>query len=305
MAAAIPWSRRTRRSAPHAACRSTTPSIRETHHPVPPEPRFAADLGFLGNRLPDREARVDEFFLHAARARRATASCSAAAAGATSRCRPTSPMWATSTPATTTRSTARRAPCSTSAARAWRATASRRRRGCSRRPAPAPASSPTRGTASSSSSSRNARCCWPRTARRWRRTCGRSIRSARGDRRARHRRVLAEHTYAHRAAQVEALLDRRQDDGSGDGRRHEPPAHRHARALDHLVLGQRPRHHLSRPGARACARAATTCCSWSATCRGTPAIATCRIRLMAAPRSTAARTTSKRGFHRTCARRIW
>jgi spore maturation protein CgeB len=34
-----------------------------THHPVPPDPRFAADLAFLGNRLPDREARVEEFFL--------------------------------------------------------------------------------------------------------------------------------------------------------------------------------------------------------------------------------------------------
>jgi spore maturation protein CgeB len=38
----------------------------ETHHPVAPEPRFAADLAFLGNRLPDREARVEEFFLGAA-----------------------------------------------------------------------------------------------------------------------------------------------------------------------------------------------------------------------------------------------
>jgi spore maturation protein CgeB len=37
-----------------------------THHPVAPDPRFEADLGFLGNRLPDREARVDEFFLRAA-----------------------------------------------------------------------------------------------------------------------------------------------------------------------------------------------------------------------------------------------
>ncbi|MEJ1158624.1 CgeB family protein [Prosthecomicrobium sp. N25] len=35
----------------------------QTHHPVPPEPRFAADLTFLGNRLPDREARVEQFFL--------------------------------------------------------------------------------------------------------------------------------------------------------------------------------------------------------------------------------------------------
>lgn len=38
-----------------------------THHPVEPDPRFAADLSFLGNRLPDREARVDQFFLSAAR----------------------------------------------------------------------------------------------------------------------------------------------------------------------------------------------------------------------------------------------
>jgi spore maturation protein CgeB len=37
-----------------------------THHPVPPDPAFAADLAFLGNRLPDREARVEEFFLRAA-----------------------------------------------------------------------------------------------------------------------------------------------------------------------------------------------------------------------------------------------
>jgi spore maturation protein CgeB len=38
----------------------------ETHHRVPPDARFAAELAFLGNRLPDREARVDEFFLRAA-----------------------------------------------------------------------------------------------------------------------------------------------------------------------------------------------------------------------------------------------
>jgi spore maturation protein CgeB len=37
-----------------------------THHPVPAEERFRADLSFLGNRLPDREARVEEFFLRAA-----------------------------------------------------------------------------------------------------------------------------------------------------------------------------------------------------------------------------------------------
>ncbi|QIK78578.1 glycosyltransferase [Sphingomonas piscis] len=39
-----------------------------THHPVAPDQRFTADLSFLGNRLPDREARVEEFFLSAAAA---------------------------------------------------------------------------------------------------------------------------------------------------------------------------------------------------------------------------------------------
>ncbi|HYE04680.1 MAG TPA: glycosyltransferase [Planctomycetota bacterium] len=37
-----------------------------THHPVARDPRFACDLAFLGNRLPDREARVESFFLAAA-----------------------------------------------------------------------------------------------------------------------------------------------------------------------------------------------------------------------------------------------
>ena len=41
----------------------------DTHHPVPPEPKFDADLAFLGNRLPDREARVEDFFLEPAAAR--------------------------------------------------------------------------------------------------------------------------------------------------------------------------------------------------------------------------------------------
>lgn len=34
-----------------------------THHPVQPNPQYAGLLGFLGNRLPDREQRVREFFL--------------------------------------------------------------------------------------------------------------------------------------------------------------------------------------------------------------------------------------------------
>ncbi|MCW2285346.1 spore maturation protein CgeB [Rhodoblastus acidophilus] len=39
----------------------------DTHFPVPAEPRFACDLAFLGNRLPDREHRVETFFLAPAR----------------------------------------------------------------------------------------------------------------------------------------------------------------------------------------------------------------------------------------------
>jgi spore maturation protein CgeB len=38
-----------------------------THHPVRPDARFNGQLGFLGNRLPDREARVREFFFGPAR----------------------------------------------------------------------------------------------------------------------------------------------------------------------------------------------------------------------------------------------
>jgi spore maturation protein CgeB len=38
----------------------------DVHFPVAPDPRFGSDLSFLGNRLPDREARVGEFFIDAA-----------------------------------------------------------------------------------------------------------------------------------------------------------------------------------------------------------------------------------------------
>ncbi|MCK6530078.1 glycosyltransferase [Myxococcota bacterium] len=38
----------------------------DVHHPTRADPRFEGDLGFLGNRLPDREARVEEFFLRPA-----------------------------------------------------------------------------------------------------------------------------------------------------------------------------------------------------------------------------------------------
>jgi spore maturation protein CgeB len=40
----------------------------DTHHPAERDPAFAADLGLLANRLPDREARIEEFFLRPAAA---------------------------------------------------------------------------------------------------------------------------------------------------------------------------------------------------------------------------------------------
>lgn len=40
----------------------------ETHYPVSSEERFLSDMAFLGNRLPDRESRVYEFFIHVAHA---------------------------------------------------------------------------------------------------------------------------------------------------------------------------------------------------------------------------------------------
>jgi spore maturation protein CgeB len=38
----------------------------ETHYPVPADPALQCDLAFVGHRLPDRERRVEEFFLRAA-----------------------------------------------------------------------------------------------------------------------------------------------------------------------------------------------------------------------------------------------
>jgi spore maturation protein CgeB len=40
----------------------------DTHFPVPAEESFQCDLAFVGNRMPDREARVEQFFFAAAEA---------------------------------------------------------------------------------------------------------------------------------------------------------------------------------------------------------------------------------------------
>lgn len=39
----------------------------ETHHPAPASARYRADLSLLANRLPDREARIEQFFFEPAR----------------------------------------------------------------------------------------------------------------------------------------------------------------------------------------------------------------------------------------------
>jgi spore maturation protein CgeB len=66
MAAGRRWWRPTRASARGAACRSTTRSTPRRTIPVPPRSALRLRPRFLGNRLPDREARVEEFFLHPA-----------------------------------------------------------------------------------------------------------------------------------------------------------------------------------------------------------------------------------------------
>jgi spore maturation protein CgeB len=47
----------------HAVYNALDPT---THHPVAPDDRFRADVALLANRLPDREARIEEFFLRPA-----------------------------------------------------------------------------------------------------------------------------------------------------------------------------------------------------------------------------------------------
>jgi len=47
----------------HAVYNAVDP---ETHFPVAPREQFQCDLAFVGNRLPDREQRVEEFFIRSA-----------------------------------------------------------------------------------------------------------------------------------------------------------------------------------------------------------------------------------------------
>jgi len=111
----------------------------DTHHPVAADQRFNADLTFIGNRLPDREARVDAFFFTAHTARPRSAFCSVGPVGMIM---PARAMCSNSAMCQQMRimpSTAARGRCSISAARVWPRPAFPRRHASSRQPAPAPA----------------------------------------------------------------------------------------------------------------------------------------------------------------------
>ena len=120
-----------------AACRSTTRSIPTPTTRSTAEPRFACRPR-LSRQPPARPRGAGRGVLPRARGAccPSAASCSAATAGTTRRCRRTSRISAMSTRTSTTRSTARRWRCSTSPATAWPTSASRRRPACSRRRAP-------------------------------------------------------------------------------------------------------------------------------------------------------------------------
>ena len=83
-----------------------------THHPVAPDPRFAATWAFSATGCPDREARVEEFFLPAAALLPGERFLLGGSGWGDKADAPERRLTsATSTPPTTTRSTARRAPC--------------------------------------------------------------------------------------------------------------------------------------------------------------------------------------------------
>ena len=112
----------------------------ETHHPVASDTRFEADLSFMANRLPDREARVEQFFLDAA-ARLPQRRFLLGGSGWGDKPMPSNVDYVghVYTARPQRGSTARRSPCSMSPATAWPPSAFPRPRGCSRRPGPAPA----------------------------------------------------------------------------------------------------------------------------------------------------------------------
>lgn len=58
----------------------------DTHFPVEPQKKFKGSLAFLGNRLPDREKRVEDFFIEPAKIFRNINSCLEVVAGEIKHC---------------------------------------------------------------------------------------------------------------------------------------------------------------------------------------------------------------------------
>ena len=244
-----------------------------THHPVPPEPRFACDLGLVANRLPDRERRIEEFFLAAA-AELPTGRFLLGGNGWADKPMPPNIGYIGHVYTRDHNAfNARRGPCLNVSRDSMAAYGY----------SPATRVFEAAGAGACiitdawegielNSSSRDARSWSPRTARR-------SPSILRGSRRSEARRIgeaararaLAEHTYdaARRLCWKTCIGGQ-----AGVSAAALPPAgatasHRHSRAVDHLVLGQRPRDDLSQPDAGALRGAATRCCFWNATSRGT------------------------------------
>ena len=237
-----------------------------THLPVAPDERFACDLAFLANRLPDREARVEEFFLKPAAAlpeRRFLIGGN----GWDDKAMPANVRHRR--PCRHGRAqrlqlhAARR--CSTSRATAWRNVGF---------------SPATRVFEAAGAAACLITDAWEGIEQFLKpddevlvardgqdvaeHLAALTPERARAIGQAALARVLAEHTYALRGAQVDALLAGAC--GTASERRHEA---RRPRPEPVLVLGQRPRHHLPRAARRRSPRAGTTSCSSSATCPGT------------------------------------
>ena len=247
-----PSSTPTRASAPGAACRSTTRSIRRRIIPVPPEARFAADLAFLGNRLPDREARVEEFFLDPA-ARLPDRRFLLGGNGWDDKAMPPNVRHI--------------GHVYTREHNAFNRTPARRAEHRARSMADIGFSPATRVFEAAGAGACLITDAWEgiehflepgrRGARRPRRrrtspstSRGLTPERARADRRGGAAPACsAEHTYAQRGAQVDAILTRGRGRRSGRGASHEA---RRPRPQPVLVLGQRPRDHLPRAAQGLC-----------------------------------------------------
>ena len=236
----------------------------ETHHPVAPEPRFACDLAFLGNRLPDREARVERVLPRGRGApARAALPPRGRRVGRQSRSRRTCATSATSRTARSQRAELQRPRCAERArATAWRANGF---------------SPPTRVFEAAGAGACLVTDAWEgidaflepgpevlvardgaEVAQRLARARpGAGARDRRRGAAARARRSTRTRTGARGGrggARIAAERARaRHAELGGERRDARSPRHRHPRAVDHVVVGQRPRDHVPRARSRALA----------------------------------------------------